>query len=280
MRSFIINKLRVLLEASHTPSNPVMDKNYKKNITQGMINTMRAQIIQARKDYEQNPNAYGGTDDGEGVYVGRLSDNGTFRVGETGIGYQNKIGDYEDTKNGRVRLFYVRANRGMAHPEYDSPEKNFKTIGKSPAEDAKTKIMFFMGSAILDFMEDNAGYDDNKGEEIQKNKNTPEEIAKAEAKKAKADKLGAPITHDTNDYETEIDSKLRDIAIQRIDMIKGGDREGAAKLKGADKKYREEAKIIKRLKNLFRSNPDKIHAEIKAMNREDLYDKLYFLNRP
>ena len=278
MKSFIKNKLRVLLEATHTPSNPVSDKIYKKNITQGMINTMRAQIIQARKDYEENSQAYGGTDTGEGVYVGRLSDNGTFRVGETGTGYQNKIGDYEDTKNGRVRLFYVKANRGMSHPEYNDPEKNFKTIGKSPAEDAKTKIMYFMGSAILDFMEDNSGYDDDKGKEIQMNNNTPEEIAKAEAKKAKADKMGATITHD-NDYETEIDSKLRDIAIQRMEMIKGGDRMGAARLRGADKKYKNEAKIIKRLKNLFRSNPDKIDSEIKAMGREDLYDKLFFLNR-
>lgn len=283
MKSFIKHRLRVLLEGSkalHTPSNPIVNKEFKGKITPAKIEAIRNKIIQARKDFDSDPERYGGPEQGEGVYVFKLTDTGHFKGGETGAGYQNKVGDYEDTKNGRVRMFFIKANRGMPHPEYDEETKNWKTVKVSPAADAATKVMYYMGSAMINFLEDKAGYEDNKGAEIQKDKMSPEAIAKLKQKKDLYDRKASKSITGPDGYEAEVSGKLNDLTTKRIELQRGGYREEAKKVRGIEKQYKDEMNIITRLKNLYRSNPSKIPTEIKRLGREDLYDKLIFLDKP
>lgn len=184
MKSFIKEKLRLVLEARagarHTPTNSLSDKIYRKNITQGMVDRMKANIANARKLYDEK--TMGNAHEGDGMYVMQITDSGHLKGIETPKGVNLQSGSPEPVKGGWALFLPMLAYRVGSHPEYDDDEREGTGTGRTPFEDAKIKMLTFMGDDIINFMKGDEGYIDGKGEEIGNEKMKDYEARKKDKK--------------------------------------------------------------------------------------------------
>lgn len=187
MKDFIKNKLRVLLEgrlANHStvnPGGPVDNSDTKQRHLFSAVN----KINQAKNLFNtlsrEEQQMLGDVYTGDGLYEIQLSKNGDLKGKENRIINKAQLGTYNDP-NPNKRYFYVAANRGISHPEYDDDTRTGYPVGKSPMADAILKVRIFMGDDIISFLRDTMGYIDDKGEEIRTSKMTPYEIDKLKGK--------------------------------------------------------------------------------------------------
>ena len=187
MKHFIKNKLRVLLEgrlATHSSANqsgPIDNSDTSQNQLFNAVN----KINQAKKLFNllsrEEQQMLGDVYTGDVLYEIQLSKNGDLRGKENRIINKAQLGTYNDP-NPNKRYFYVAANRGISHPEYDDDTRIGNTVGVSPMADAILKVRIFMGDDIISFLKDNMGYIDDKGEEIRTSKMSPDEIEKLKGK--------------------------------------------------------------------------------------------------
>jgi len=170
MKSFIKDKLRLVLEgrlSTHTPTNAKSEKIYRKNITQGMINSMLAKIANASKLYKENPIAFGMENDGDGMYVMMITDSGHLKGIPSPKGINLQSGVPEPAAGGRGLYLPMKAYRAGSHPEYDDADREGTAVGRSPFEiDVPTKVLHFMGKDIISFMKGDEGYDDGRGMDL------------------------------------------------------------------------------------------------------------------
>ena len=257
MRDFIQYKLRTLLEgrlATHTRANPSGPTNNAE--------TTRSQYHKALADIEQAKNIYnslsgeqqkmlGDVYSGDGLYEIQLSKNGDLRGTNNRINHKSEPGTYNDP-NPNKRYFYIAANRGISHPEYDDDTREGYIVGKSPMSDAILKLRVFMGNDIISFLESGLGYLDDKGKDIQLAKNTPEEIKKAEDKLNKAND---PKFIDMPSTEKELKNKLRDLVIKRL----GSDDANEIKIiRNIEKQLKQKLNDIEKQMNKIRSGSKNI----------------------
>jgi len=219
MKDFIQNRLRVLLEgrlATHTrvsPSGPIDNSD----TTQSQFENALFKIQQAKSVYNnltrEEQQQLGDVYTGDGLYEIQLSKNGDLRGKENRLISKAQVGTYNDP-NPNKRYFYIAANRGISHPEYDDETRLGYSVGKSPMADALLKVRVFMGDDIISFLKNNMGYLDDKGEEIRASKMSPEELAKLSGK----EDLYAKKSKSEKGYfgdEQEIRDKLNDLTAQR-----------------------------------------------------------------
>lgn len=187
MRDFIQNKLRVLLEgrmATYSKANPSGPIDNSDTTQSQLFNAVK-KINQAKTLFNslsrEEQQMLGDVYTGDGLYEIQLSKNGDLRGKENRIINKAQLGTYNDP-NPNKRYFYVAANRGISHPEYDDDTRIGNTVGVSPMADAILKVRIFMGDDIISFLRDNMGYIDDKGEEIRTSKMTPDEIEKLKGK--------------------------------------------------------------------------------------------------
>ena len=219
MKDFIQNRLRVLLEgrlATHTRSNPSGGVD-NSDTTQSQYENTLFKIEQAKKIYNNLPKeqqqALGTVYDGDGVYEIQLSKNGDLRGKENRLITKSQVGTYTDP-NPNKRYFYVAANRGISHPEYDDETRQGYTVGISPMADAVLKTRVFMGDDIISFLKDSMGYLDDKGAEIQASKMSPDQLEKLAGKKDLYAKRGAQEKGYFGDEE-KLRKQLNDLVIAR-----------------------------------------------------------------
>lgn len=190
MKDFIQYKLRILLEgrlATHTRANP-SGPTYNAETTRSQYHKALADIEQAKNIYNslsgEQQKMLGDVYTGDGLYEIQLSKNGDLKGTNNRINHKAEAGTYNDP-NPNKRYFYIAANRGISHPEYDDDTREGYIVGKSPMTDAILKLRVFMSNDIISFLESGLGYLDDKGKEIQKSKMTPDEILKLANKEEK-----------------------------------------------------------------------------------------------
>jgi hypothetical protein len=219
MKDFIQNRLRVLLEgrlATDTRINPTGPID-NSDTTQSQFENALFKIEQAKKIYnnlsKEEQQSLGTVYDGDGVYEIQLSKNGDLRGKENRLITKSQVGTYNDP-NPNKRYFYVAANRGISHPEYDDETRSGHAVGKSPMADAILKARVFMGDDIISFLKNSMGYLDDKGEEIRASKMSSDELKKL----ADKEELYAKRATGEKGYfgdEQEIRDKLNDFINQR-----------------------------------------------------------------
>jgi len=219
MKHFIQNKLRILLEgrlATHSSANPSGPID-NSDTTQSQLFNAVNKINQAKTLFNslsrEEQQMLGDVYTGDGLYEIQLSKNGDLRGKENRIINKAQLGTYNDP-NPNKRYFYVAANRGISHPEYDDETRVGYTIGSSPMSDALLKVRIFMGDDIISFLKDNMGYLDDKGEEIRASKMSPDELAKLAGKEDLYTKKSKSEKGYFGD-EQEIRNKLNDLTAQR-----------------------------------------------------------------
>lgn len=258
MRSFIQNKLRVLLEgrlASHTPINPrTPNDNYETRLSD--LNRAIADIANAKQIYnsltKEEKKLLGDVYTGDGLYELVLHKNGNLTGKQNRIGKKGDPGTYSDP-NPNKRYFYVMANRGISHPEYYDVDRDGYTVGKSPMSDAALKVKVFMGDDIIDFLRGNLGYLDDKGSEIRDKKMSPDEIEKLKNKEKLYKKREGTIKS-LDDEELEIRSKLIDLTKARREALSQKDRERVKSIRNIESELKSKLNDIKREKNILRSS--------------------------
>ena len=193
MKHFIKNKLRALLEgrlANHSTANPSGPIDNSGSTQRHLFNA-EDKINQAKKLFNslsrEEQQMLGDVYTGDGLYEIQLSKNGDLRGKENRIINKAQLGSYNDP-NPNKRYFYVAANRGVSHPEYEDDTRTGYPVGVSPMADAILKVRIFMGDDIISFLKDNMGYIDDKGGEIRTSKMTPYEIEKLKGKEDIYDK--------------------------------------------------------------------------------------------
>ncbi len=258
MKHIIQHKLRVILEgrhASHTPINPTSaPDNYESRLSD--LNKTIADIAKAKQTYnsltKQEKAMLGDVYTGDGLYELILHKNGQLVGKQNRIGMKGEPGTYSDP-NPNKRYFYVMVNRGISHPEYDEESRSGYTVGKSPMSDAALKVKVFMGDDIIDFVRDQAGYIDDKGEEIRKQKMDQTAIDKL---RGKEDLYAKRASSEKNygDDELELRSKLYDLTIARREAMKNKDMSRVKKIKSLENSVKSELDKIIRDKNKLRSS--------------------------
>jgi hypothetical protein len=254
MKDFIQNKLRTLLEgrlATDTRVNPssMVDNS---DTTQSQFENTLFKIEQAKIIYNnlssEEKQSLGTVYDGDGVYEIQLSKNGDLRGKENRLITKSQVGTYNDP-NPNKRYFYVAANRGISHPEYDDNTRKGYTIGKSPMSDAILKTRIFMGDDIISFLKDNMGYLDDKGEEIRQAKMTPDQLDKLTNKEDLYSKKSMnPKGYFGN--EQEMRNQLSNLVIARLSTK---DQNEIRKIRNIETPLISQLKQIERERNLRKS---------------------------
>jgi hypothetical protein len=162
MKDFIKYKFRTLLEgarASHTPNNPVgRDKDRATN--SDLQRTMH-KIVSLNNQYGQEP-YFQDTHAGDGIYLVTILSNGSLTVKTPNTMRKLTDSDIGLLKTGTHgnKHVYVRAYRGIEHPDINQP-KTGEAKTSSPANDAAIKTYLVFGKDILEFVKQNiAGEDD------------------------------------------------------------------------------------------------------------------------
>jgi hypothetical protein len=255
MKDFIQNKLRVLLEgrlATHTrvsPSGPIDNSD----TTQSQFENALFKIQQAKSAYNdltmEEQQQLGDVYTGDGLYEIQLSKNGDLRGKENRLISKAQVGTYNDP-NPNKRYFYVAANRGISHPEYDDETRVGYTVGKSPMADAILKVRVFMGDDIISFLKNNMGYLDDKGAEIQAAKMSPDELERLAGKEGLYAKR-AQQSKGFDDEEVELRNKLNDLKMARL---KSKDQSEIKKIRGIEGQLMVQLKAIEKERNKRRSS--------------------------
>lgn len=162
MKDFIKHKLRLVLEGKkgvHTPSNPVGQD--PKTATDADLSRITAKIVNLNNQYGQDE-YFNNTHEGDGIYMATIHTNGEVTIKTPNT--KRKLNDSDigllwTGTRGNKHVF-VRAYRGIEHPELDDPRTG-EVKTSSPAQDAAIKTYLIFAKDILEFVKQNiAGEDD------------------------------------------------------------------------------------------------------------------------
>jgi hypothetical protein len=247
MKDFIQNTLRVLLEAVSDAELNIPDiikfrgpsHGYKSEEILFMLNV--ANNLANKMSSETLATSYG--NGGYEYMLSQTSGDKFIFIGKPTTKYFEP-GDFKLSDNGKTLYLYT-----MACSKYsDIP----CTTIYNPMVDSKIKILVdpSMKQAILDFVKGSSGYLDDKGEEIQSAKMTPDELGKLADKEdlyAKRKQQGK--SYDTD--ELEIRNKLNDLKLARL---KSKDQVEIKKIRGLEGQLMVQLKDIVKEKNKIRNS--------------------------
>lgn len=155
MKNFIGYRLKQLLEgrlASHSPSNPV-GKDPKLSSDNDIARTTH-KIISLNNKYGDDP-YFQNAHEGDGIYMATIHTNGSVSIKTPNT--KNRISDSDigmlSTGTGGNKHVFIKAYRGIEHPEFKDRKGNVRT--SSPANDAAIKTYLLFGKDILDFVKQN-----------------------------------------------------------------------------------------------------------------------------
>lgn len=178
MKDFIRHKLRIVLEgkrAVHSPSNPVgVDP---KTASNSDLIRLTHKLVSLNNEYGQDP-YFQDTHEGDGIYMATIHTNGNITIKTPNPKRRLEAPDIGLLWTGPRgnKHVYVRAYRGMEHPDIDSPRGGTAKTS-SPAEDAAIKTYLIFGKDILDYVKQNMeGEDDYTSDDKDFTSKTPEKI--------------------------------------------------------------------------------------------------------
>lgn len=246
MKKLILEHLRSFTEgrlARHTTSNPSFDGN----VFFYTPSEMRAEISIANQIYRENSDELGSVGEGDGLYEFILFPSGKGKFGFGGkmssIGSKKAPGDYKDSQGGSARYLYVKANRGILHPEYDLDSDSGKR--HSPMTQAKTKVLFYLGKEIMDFIEGSVGYDDGRGTELQKQKMDMDKWGYKLDREKKEKEMASNKGELTMDKEkADLINKIQDVVSAKLKAIKNRDTDKIKVYKDLEQQLRDELKKL------------------------------------
>tara|TARA_B100000927_G_scaffold45106_1_gene32574 strand:+ start:1600 stop:2349 length:750 start_codon:yes stop_codon:yes gene_type:complete len=249
MKSFIKNRLRVLLEAGprsrHTPVNPTGGRSNAKP-TNADLNRVTHDVVSAHKkwlgnEYMNNPNS------GDGLYLvtvnfkGRFNDirtpNEKVDPGMIGMPWMSDEG---------VFSVYVKANSNVGYDEFD---QTGKSETGSPAGDAKQKALLTLGKELIDYIRNQMDLHKDKSPEEKAKEmaaykdETPEGLRYKYDKFEKEKKFAKNKSQITMDSEeAEIRTKLMNVVKAKVEAINNRDKELSKKLKNIESELRAKLK--------------------------------------
>ena len=239
MKDFIQNKLRVLLEAVSDTSLNIPDiikfrgpsHGYKPEEMLFMLNV--ANDLGNKMPAETLATTYG--NGGYEYMLSQTSSDKFIFIGKPTTKYFEP-GDF-------------KLSNTMGCSKYsDTP----CTTIYNPMVDSKIKILVdpSMKQAIVDFVKGSSGYLDDKGEEIQAAKMTPDELGKlADKEDLYAKRIQQGKSYDTD--ELEIRNKLNDLKLGRL---KSKDQMEIKKIRGIEGQLMSQLKDIVKEKNKIRNS--------------------------
>ena len=157
MKTFIKNKLRIVLEgkkATHSPSNPVSYSDQKVN-TQNDLIRITHKIVNLNNQYGQD-SYFQNTHEGDGIYLATIHTNGNVTIKTPNS--KRKLNDSDigllSSNTSGNKSVLIRAYRGVEHPELQKNRTgNVRT--NSPANDAAIKTYLIFAKDILEFVKQN-----------------------------------------------------------------------------------------------------------------------------
>jgi len=249
MKSFIKNKLRVLLEAGprsrHTPINPMGGRSNVKPTKADFYRVSNMVVDTHRKwlgnEYMNNPNQ------GDGLYLVTVNFRGRFNDIRTPNEKVDpaRIGMPWMSDEGIFSVF-VKANSNVSYDEFD---QTGKSETGSPAGDAKQKALLVLGRELIDYIRNQLDIHrekspEEKAKEMAAYKDeTPEGLRYKYGKLDKEkefDKNKSQITMDSD--EAEIRNQLMDVVKAKVEARKSGEKELAKKLKNIEAQLRAKLK--------------------------------------
>ena len=242
MKKLILEHLRKFNEgklARHTTSNPGFDGK----IFYYTPADIKAEIALANKLYRENDGELGSTDDGDGLYEFVLYpvEGGKFAFGgkQSSIGNRREPGTTNRSQGGKTLYLYMKANRGIVHPEYEGEAGPQKTKSHSPMSQAKIKVLFFLGKEIMDFIDGSVGYDDGMGSELQKQKMDMSRWGYKLDREKKEKELAANKGVTSMGAEkAELQNQIQDVVVAKVEARKNRDKDLVRKLTKIEKQLR------------------------------------------
>jgi len=251
MKSFIKNKLRVLLEAGprsrHTPVNPTGRRSNAKPTNNDLVRLSHAVDVAKEKwsgnEYMNNLKM------GDGLYLVTVDFTGRFNAVRT----PNKrvdparIGVSQRSIDGIFYVF-IKANSNVVHNEFD---QTGKSMTGSPAGDAKQKALLVLGKELKDYVSGHLDIHREKSPEEKAKEmaayrdETPEGLRYKYGKLEKEKEFAKNKSQTTMPSdEAEIRNQLSDIVKAKVDARKSGDKETAKKLANIEKQLRDKLKNL------------------------------------
>ena len=242
MKKLILEHLRKFNEgklARHTTSNPGFDGK----IFYYTPADIKAEIALANKLYRENDGELGSTDDGDGLYEFVLYpvEGGKFAFGgkQSSIGNRREPGTTNPSQGGKTLYLYMKANRGIVHPEYEGEAGTEKPKSHSPMSQAKIKVLFFLGKEIMDFIDGSVGYDDGMGSELQKQKMDMSRWGYKLDREKKEKELAANKGVTSMGAEkAELQNQIQDVVVAKVEARKNRDKDLVKKLSKIEKQLR------------------------------------------
>lgn len=242
MKKLILEHLRRFNEgrlARHTTSNP----GFNGKVFYYTPSEMRAEIALANELYRENDGELGSTGDGDGLYEFILYPAGgnkfAFGGKESSIGSKRAPGEYKDSQGGATRYLYIKANRGIVHPEYEGEAGPQKSKPHSPMSEAKIKVLFFLGKEIMDFIDGSVGYDDGMGSELQKQKMNMDKWGyKLDREKKEKQRAANKGITSIGPERAELQNQIQDVVVAKVEARKNRDKELVKKLTRIEKQLR------------------------------------------
>ena len=249
MKSFIKNRLRVLLEAGprtrHTPVNPTGRRSNVK-ATKADLNRITHNVLTAHRkwlgnEYMNNPT------EGDGLYLVTVDFRGRFNDIRTpnqkvdpamiGMPWMSDEGIFS---------VYVKANSNVGYDEFD---QSGKSETGSPAGDAKQKALLVLGNELIDYVRNQLDLHKEKSPEEKAKEMAAYKDETPEGLRYKYDKLEKEKEFAKNRGQISMDADEADIRTQLMDIVKAkvearksGDRELAKKLKNIESELRAKLK--------------------------------------
>lgn len=251
MKTFIKNKLRVLLEAGprsrHTPVNPTGRRSNAKP-TKADFYRVSNEVVNAHRkwlgnEYMNNPTM------GDGLYLVTVNFKGRFNDIRTpnepvdpariGMPWMSDEGIFS---------VYIKANSNVGYDEFD---QTGKSETGSPAGDAKQKALLVLGRELIDYIRNHLDIHREKSPEEKAKEMAAYKDETPEGLRYKYDKLEkekefaknkSQITMPSD--EAEIRNQLSDIVKAKVDARKSGDKETAKKLANIEKQLRAKLKNL------------------------------------
>lgn len=251
MKTFIKNKLRVLLEAGprsrHTPVNPTGRRSNAKP-TIDDFKRLDFEVDNASKKWSGNE--YMNTlDMGDGLYLVTVNFRGEFNHIKTPNERVDpaRIGMPWMSDEG-IFSVYIKANSNVRHDKFD---QTGKSETGSPAGDAKQKALLVLGDELKYYVRSHLDIHREKSPEEKAKEMAAYKDETPEGLRYKYDKLEkekefaknkSQITMPSD--EAEIRSQLSDIVKAKVDARKSGDKETAKKLANIEKQLRDKLKNL------------------------------------
>mgnify|MGYP003117977149 FL=1 len=249
MKSFIKNRLRVLLEAGprtrHTSVNPTGGRSNTKP-TNADLKRVTHDVVTAHRnwlgnEYMNNPNV------GDGLYLVTVNFRGRFNDIRTpnqkvdpamiGMPWMSDEGIFS---------VYIKANSNISYDEFD---QTGKSETGSPAGDAKQKALLVLGKELIDYIRNQMDLHKEKSPEEKAKEMAAYKDETPDGLRYKYDKFEKEKEFANNKSQISMDASEADIRTQLMDVVKAkvearksGDRELAKKLKNIESELRAKLK--------------------------------------